>query len=161
MREGQYYNFCLEHAREYNKTYNYFRGMSDNDMANFRESDFTGHRPTWKMGVNSHAHGPGEKPSGASQYDPRAAHDSFDFFGGRSEAEAPRRRTVRNAERKALNALNLEETATGPEIKNRYKELVKRHHPDANGGDRGTEDRLREIIEAHNYLKSSGFCDGI
>jgi curved DNA-binding protein CbpA len=36
--------------------------------------------------------------------------------------------------------------------------LVKRHHPDANGGDRTSEDRLREIIQAYNYLKSAGFC---
>jgi DnaJ-class molecular chaperone len=65
---------------------------------------------------------------------------------------------VRNAERKALHALGLEDTASGPEIKARFKELVKRHHPDANGGDRGSEDKLREIIQAYNYLKSAGFC---
>ena len=44
------------------------------------------------------------------------------------------------------------------EIKSRFKELVKRHHPDANGGDRASEDKLREIIEAYNYLKSAGYC---
>jgi DnaJ-class molecular chaperone len=44
----------------------------------------------------------------------------------------------------------------GPEIKARFKELVKRHHPDANGGDRGAEDKLREIIQAYNYLKQAG-----
>ena len=43
------------------------------------------------------------------------------------------------------------------EIKVRFKELVKRHHPDANGGDRSSEERLREIIQAYNYLKSVGF----
>ena len=47
--------------------------------------------------------------------------------------------------------------ATTAEIKVRFKALVKRHHPDANGGDRSTEDRLREIIQAYNYLKSIGF----
>ena len=44
------------------------------------------------------------------------------------------------------------------EIKARYKLLVKRHHPDANGGDRSLEDRLREVIQAYSYLKSVGFC---
>ena len=67
-------------------------------------------------------------------------------------------RTVRNAERKALHELGLEEGAERPEIKARFKELVKRHHPDANGGDRGSEDKLREIIQAYNYLKSVGAC---
>jgi len=52
----------------------------------------------------------------------------------------------------------LEENASGPEIKARFKELVKRHHPDANGGDRASEDKLREIIEAYNYLKKVGSC---
>ena len=46
----------------------------------------------------------------------------------------------------------------GDPIKNRFKELVKRHHPDANGGDRASEDKLREILEAYNYLKSTGLC---
>ena len=61
---------------------------------------------------------------------------------------------MRNAERKAFDTLGLEVDATAAEIKARFKELVKRHHPDANGGDRSTEDRLREIIQAYNYLKS-------
>jgi hypothetical protein len=49
-------------------------------------------------------------------------------------------------------------TPAGADIKARSKELVKRHHPDANGGDRTSEDKLREIIEAYNYLKKTGFC---
>ncbi len=44
------------------------------------------------------------------------------------------------------------------EIKARYKELVKRHHPDANGGDRSAEERLRKVIQAYDYLRKSGFC---
>ena len=54
--------------------------------------------------------------------------------------------------------MGLEPNATASEVKNRFKALVKRHHPDANAGDRSTEDRLVEIIQAYNYLKSSGFC---
>ena len=42
--------------------------------------------------------------------------------------------------------------------KARFKELVKRHHPDANGGDRSSEERLVEVIQAYNYLKSAKFC---
>ncbi len=52
---------------------------------------------------------------------------------------------------------NLPYTARGAEIKARYKELVKLNHPDANGGDRSSEDRLREIIQAYNVLKKAGF----
>jgi DnaJ-class molecular chaperone len=71
---------------------------------------------------------------------------------------ATERRVMSNPTRKALHALGLEEGAGGTEIKARFKELVKRHHPDANGGDRASEDQLRAIIEAYNYLKKMGFC---
>ncbi len=87
----------------------------------------------------------------------------FREFGGTaaSRAEFGRRpsetRAVRNAERKALDALGLEADASAQEVKTRFKALVKRHHPDANGGDRSSEDKLREIIQAYNYLKSIGF----
>jgi hypothetical protein len=75
-----------------------------------------------------------------------------------SERIEPQQRTVRNAERRALHALGLEDGADRAEIKARFKLLVKRHHPDANGGDRASEDKLREIIQAYNYLKSTGAC---
>jgi len=67
-------------------------------------------------------------------------------------------RPIRNAERKALDTLGLDIGATSQQVKTRFKELVKRHHPDANGGDRSTEDRLVEIIQSYNYLKSVGFA---
>jgi DnaJ-class molecular chaperone len=57
---------------------------------------------------------------------------------------------------RALAVLELELPVTVAVVKARYKELVKRHHPDANGGDRGAEDKLREIIQAYNYLKQVG-----
>ena len=55
---------------------------------------------------------------------------------------------------KALDQLGLDETAGAPTVKARYKDLVKQLHPDANGGDRSNEDRLRDIIRAYNYLRS-------
>ncbi len=60
--------------------------------------------------------------------------------------------------RKCLSDLHLEPGASKDEIKAQFKLLVKRHHPDANGGDTGSEDRLREIIQAYNYLKQAGLC---
>jgi DnaJ-domain-containing protein 1 len=56
---------------------------------------------------------------------------------------------------KALATMELTASATEQTIKARYKELVKRHHPDANGGDRSSEEKLREIIQAYNYLRSN------
>src|SRR6202165_4564253 len=51
LREGEYWRFCLEHVREYNHSYNYFAGMSDDAVARFQKDAITGHRPTWKMGM--------------------------------------------------------------------------------------------------------------
>ena len=52
MREREYWRFCLEHVREYNHSYNYFAGMSDDAVARYQKDAVTGHRPTWKMGFN-------------------------------------------------------------------------------------------------------------
>jgi len=162
LREGEYWRFCLDHVREYNASYNFFAGMSDDAVARYQKDAITGHRPTWKMGVNGRKSGPGagfEADDGAA--DPFGVFREIGIGGPwrpESERPAPERRTVRNAERKAFEALGLETDASRTDIKARFKALVKRHHPDANGGDRSYEDRLREIIQAYNYLKSVGYC---
>ena len=147
-REGEYFSFCKDHVREYNASYDYFRGMDDESMAKFRQADAIGHRPTWKLGARAAA----------------ASHVDESVF---AEARAARRRGVRGANRaedpprynalalKALLTLELNGDATPAKIKARYKHLVKRHHPDANGGDRSSEDKLREIIQAYNYLRAN------
>lgn len=162
-REGQYFNFCIDHVREYNKSYNWFSGMSEDDVKAWLSSRATGHRPTWSMGVNSNGKN-SDKANAASEAARAGVFvDPFDFFAEArrgsptTEAPAARKRRVGALERRSLDVLGLDETASGPAIKVRYKELVKRHHPDANGGDRSTEDRLRSIIEAYNTLKASGF----
>ena len=146
LREGQYFCFCLDHVRAYNQSYNYFRGMSDTDVAQFQRDAETGHRPTWTMGVNRAARN-GAEPS------PEFA-DSFPFRRARRPEPPPRPRYGLAAQ-KALATLGLDETADADGVKARYKELVKRLHPDANGGDRSSEDRLREIIHAYNHLRSA------
>src|SRR5262252_2652258 len=55
MREREYWQFCLDHVREYNQSYNYFAGMSEEAVARYQKDAVTGHRPTWKMGLNGGA----------------------------------------------------------------------------------------------------------
>ena len=50
LRANEYWRFCLDHVREYNNSYNFFAGMSDDAIARYQKEDVTGHRPTWKMG---------------------------------------------------------------------------------------------------------------
>ena len=159
LRASEYWRFCLDHVREYNNSYNFFEGMSDDAIAKYQKEDLTGHRPTWKMGSIGGRKSEAKRGSRGSGW---AADDPFGLFervasGGRARP-APEGRKVLNAQRRALDVLGLEADAQRADIKARFKVLVKRHHPDANGGDRTSEDRLREIIQAYNYLKSAGFC---
>jgi hypothetical protein len=152
-REKDHWRFCLNHVREYNQSYNFFAGMSDAAVMAYQKDALTGHRPTWKMGT-----GKGKTRPDFQRFAGHA--DPFDLFGESVRAEQRARaetRPVRNAERKALDVLGLEVGATAVEVKARFKELVKRHHPDANGGDRSSEGRLVAIIQSYNYLKSVGF----
>lgn len=160
--DGHYYFFCIDHVRQYNANYNYFDGMSDAQVAAFQKDAATGHRPTWKTGADALNHGTSR---GARSADPdnlqgRKASDAQGFFAYRAKrmagATGETRRYVRPLERKSLETLNLPETAGKEEIKTRFKELVKLHHPDANGGDKRSEDTLREIIQAYNILKAAG-----
>jgi DnaJ-class molecular chaperone len=68
-------------------------------------------------------------------------------------------RTVKLHEndRRAFETLGFKASAKSEEIKRAYKALVKIHHPDANGGDKGSEERLRSIIAAYSHLKTKGF----
>lgn len=159
-RDGEYFHFCIDHVRQYNATYNYFDGMSDAEVSDFQKDALTGHRPTWKVGANAWANGSDENVSDTkSREQPgsksRRSNAFFDWRAEKSQKDRPRR-SLRPIEKKSLDALHLTETATREEIKARFKELVKRHHPDANGGDTRSEDTLREIIQAYNYLKQAG-----
>ena len=125
--------------------------MSDDAVLKYQKDAITGHRPTWKMGTGNH---PGPELGTDAARDP---FNVFREFGARAEGREGRAAARHpNAERKALHELGLEVGADKAEIKAKFKMLVKRHHPDANNGDRGTEDKLREIIQAYNYLKTAG-----
>src|SRR5271168_725597 len=156
----EYWHFCLNHVREYNQSYNFFQGMNADAVARYQKDALTGHRPTWTMGANSSA--PGAKGASAADFD--GASDPFSMFSelngrgrwraGPEAATKAETRKIFNAERKALQVMGLGPEATLEQVKVKYKALVKQHHPDANGGDRSTEDRLIEIIKAYNYLKT-------
>ena len=159
LKEGEYFRFCFDHVREYNKGFNYFSGVSDTEIARFQKEALTGHRPTWRMGANGG--GTRSAPDFAQQRSGRAGYynrmrDPFNLFSG--GAREPRERKAKPLEAKALETLGLDTKATGQDIKARYKELVKRHHPDANGGDRGSEDRFRDVLQAYRVLKQAGLC---
>jgi curved DNA-binding protein CbpA len=151
-REGEFFRFCFEHVTLYNRTYNYFSGLDDDTVARFQKDALTGHRPTWGLGVNRAGEAPpdfGPAATGSARIRARMTGQS---------AAGRQVRKPRPLEQKALDDLGLPHSANPETVKARYKELVKRHHPDANGGDRSTEDRLRRIIQAYKVLKQAGLC---
>lgn len=158
--EGQYFMFCVDHARQYNKGYNYFSGLSDGEIARYQKEALTGNRPTWKMGVDrAAASGPTQSTAKSGSATAQARmRDPHGFFNETRPNRPVRARKVKTLESKAFDTLGLAANATPVEIKTRYKDLVKQHHPDANGGDRGSEDRFRAVIQAYQLLKQSGFC---
>lgn len=150
--EGQFHKFCMEHVKAYNLTYNYFKGMEDDAVSAFMKDASTGHRPTWTIGVKKTR----AQAGFVADLAPDLAGDLHPLFAGkRAKAAEPVRRR-KPLEHKALETLNLTDAAKPEEIRARYTILVKRLHPDANGGDRSSETRLQDVIKAYKTLKSSG-----
>ena len=158
--------FCLEHVRAFNQGWDYFAGWSRDEIERFQRESITGHRPTWPLGrrpvesearyhaareafrrfahewldEDAEAHPNGDARAKRNGHDEA---DGFDARGGRFRAQWL----------EALSVLGLEPPVSHTTLKQRYKELVKRHHPDANGGSRESEERLKLINRAYTYLR--------
>ena len=142
LRDFQW--FCLAHVREYNQGWNYFTGLDENDIEYIRKQDSVWHRPSWPLGGGS---------AGAAFA--AAAADGFaDPLGAFGSEKKCRNRPTRPSSQRddALAKLDLERNASPAERKARYKFLVKKHHPDANGGCKASEERFKLINEAYTYL---------
>jgi hypothetical protein len=151
-RLGEFWWFCADHAAEYNRKWNFFAGMEPEELLAFEEAEWIGHRPTWAFKA-----GRGSREYAA--FRGGRLRDRFGVFeGGREGApEAPVRRIGRT-QALALQVLNLEETADAAAVRNRYAELVKRYHPDSNGGDRTQEELLNRVLRAYQVLKQAGMA---
>ena len=150
--------FCLDHVREYNKTWNWFDGMGQEEIERYQSQNSTWQRPTWRLGERSAGSRSGNHHDGAH-------HDPFDLLGeagyrfdGKAKSGAvPETRRISPEDKHALAVLELDAGVSAPDVKSRYKALVKRYHPDRNGGDKSAEARLREVIDAYRHLRTKGF----
>jgi DnaJ-domain-containing protein 1 len=150
---------CREHLREHNARWNFFEGMSNEDVERFCLDAITGHRPTWPLGKRAAGHRDPAAEQGQPRYRSFHFEDGYAVFEEAAEPAAPPRPSrLTKGQLDALAILNLEEGATLHEIKARYKELVKRFHPDANGGSRSTEERLKQVIKAYGHLRATGMA---
>ncbi len=164
----RYYWFCLEHVRAYNLAWNYYAGMSEPEIESEIRRDTVWQRPSWKLGER---HGPIP-----------GVRDPFGFYTG-NEHDGDGRRTnghagghtsgranghaggpageaamrAASARAQAIAVFDLEPPLTPVRLKARYKTLVKEHHPDAHGGDKAAEEKLKIINQAYATLKAGYF----
>ncbi len=146
-----YYWFCREHARSYNAAWNFFLGMDQHEIEDYQKADVTWHRPTWRVGGKGRVNGEARFNAAWRRGD---FTDPYGMFEEDEDATGPDAlaRRMPAGEREALAILNLPFTATGKDIKARYKELVKRLHPDLNGENAKAVDQLKVVIEAYRTL---------
>ncbi|MBY7649483.1 MAG: molecular chaperone DnaJ [Candidatus Liberibacter europaeus] len=140
--EGQFFLFCFEHVKKYNKGYNYFVDLSNDEVGRYQKEATNGERFTWTASLY------------AKKY---PFNDNDDRFSYRHFADK-KEHNVSSIQFNALKVLGLLSDSSPEDIRGRYKDLVKRHHPDSNGGDRGSEERLQAVVQAYRLLKQSGLC---
>jgi hypothetical protein len=138
-----YWWYCLEHVRGYNAAWDFYRGMSPGEIEAYLRADTVGQRPSWPLGRLGSVH-----------VDEDLLRDPLRGFS-RSEGHDRQRPNVEppSEMREPLATLGLSWPITMDALKSRYKELAKRHHPDANNGDRAAEERLKTINGAYAALR--------
>jgi hypothetical protein len=141
----QRYWFCLEHVRAYNQAWDYHAGMAPEEIERCIRQDTVWHRPTWPLG-------------GAGAWSRKFSwRDRLGLFGEWSDLPRPEASEAapESDEGKALALFDLRPPVRLADVKARYKALAKRLHPDANGGDKAAEERLKLVNQAYTILKNS------
>jgi hypothetical protein len=155
-RDGRWL-FCLEHVRQYNLGWDFFRGMTDADIEKYQREDALGHRPTWKLGTK-----PQDEDPKVWVKDDLGILADVGIRMGEARPKSTAELRLPPREREAFVALGFDlaglDLPLGKGVlKKQYKTMVKRYHPDANGGDKEAEERLKTITQAYAYLQSRGY----
>ena len=136
---------CKEHIVFFNKNWNYFEGMSQNEIENFLKSDITWHRPTQKFGSSDNFF---------NILWNNALSDKFNFFKEEKISENFSDRKLSEKDKDAFKIMELDFNANWSQIQKKFKTLVKKYHPDKNSGNKKFEDKLKKITMAYSHLKN-------
>lgn len=140
---GGWQFLCLDHVRAFNAQYNFFDGMTPDEVSEAQSplagwaKDTVRGKPAFSLG------------------------DPHELFAGAMRGAAASRgpsRTERWAgkgDAQALGALGLDRNATAADVRRAYRGLVRRYHPDSNGADRSHEGKLQAVVNAFTHLKSA------
>jgi hypothetical protein len=145
---GEWQWLCLDHVREFNTGYNFFNGMSSEEIE-AAQTPYGG----WDRQTRAFAHVGSQPPKWADFTDPL---DAIGARFGRIDPNQGRKdgRELSETDRKSLRILGLGTDSDRRALRQRYADLVRRYHPDRNGGDRSHEKALQAVIEAYTQLKS-------
>ena len=133
--EGGWQFLCLDHVREFNNRYNFFDGLSPEEIYD-AQSPLAG----WERATNGKAFTFG---------------DAHDLFTTERAVRPAQRRWNAFGDAPALQILGLTDAATATDVRRAYKRLVRRYHPDSNEGDRTHEGKLQAVVNAYTHLKSA------
>ena len=143
---SDYYWFCLEHVQEYNAQWDYYAGMSADEIEEHLKQDVCWQRPTWKLGERG--------------LDPTMFADPFDMkeqmFNHTKEEnfKADKTLSADPAVTAAAKILELNFPLRLEEVRTNYKRLAKVYHPDSHGGNKELEERFKDITEAYRLIMS-------
>ena len=135
---------CEEHIKLFNKNWNYFDGMSQDEIEKFLKSDLTWHRPTQKFGSSDNFF---------NILWNSALSDKFNFFKEGENINNLNNIKLSEKDKDAFKIMGLELNADWPIIQKKFKTLVKKFHPDKNSGNKQFEDKLKKITLAYSHLK--------
>ena len=135
---------CKEHIKLFNKNWNYFEGMSQDEIEDFLKSDLTWHRPTQKFASSDNFF---------NILWNNALSDKFNFFKQEKMANGFAVRKLSEKDKDAFRIMELELNADWSIIQKKFKTLVKKFHPDRNAGNKRFEDKLKKITLAYSHLK--------
>ena len=141
----KYRLLCLYHIKEFNKNWNYFENMNDHEIEFFIKSDLTWHKATKKFGSSDNFF---------NILWNNALDDKMNIFNG-SNFKDFKKTKVSQTDRDALTVMELNDDVKWEQIHSKFKELVKKYHPDKNQGSKKFEDKLKKITLAYSQLKKT------
>ena len=136
-----YYWFCLKHVREYNKNWNYYAGMTEQEIEKENKFDSLSQKKTWPFGL-------------PLKHLLKGGHvkDYFKLFSQRSDGDMPLSPQLNEKQTKAVQKMGLSYPFSKDQLKTHYKKLVKKYHPDVNKGAKEAEEKFKEISQAYRVL---------
>ena len=137
---------CLKHVREFNKNWNYFSGMNDNQIINFLKSDMTWHKPTQSFSSSDNFFKVLWNNTLKDEFDNKKIKSDFNYM---------RQFKFDNKDIKAFEILGLSVGMKWMKIHEKFKTLVKKFHPDMNLGNKKYEEKLKLITLAYTQLKNT------